>query len=84
MCACGAITHSRASRVSNIVGGFELSHNRLTRLPEEISQLRSLAGLSVAHNTLSNFPTDAGSMKNLLSLNLSHNMLGNINLLVFK
>jgi len=68
------------SEVGNLFGLNSIEHldlgwNRLTTLPEAISQLGSLRTINLAYNHIQNLPDSIGDVKKLKMVNLAYNML---------
>lgn len=49
-----------------------LSHNKLTKLPERICELRHLVNFNVSHNNLNQLPTNFGHLDDLEDLVWKH------------
>lgn len=55
-----------------------LSRNRITKLPENLSNLSSLTGLFLNHNKIQYLPEEIGCLKNLEFLNVTGNELSEL------
>ncbi len=56
---------------------LNVSHNKITSLPEEIGDLTSLNVLNVRHNYIPYFPDSLSKLTLLKALDVSYNMLSN-------
>lgn len=60
------------------LASLDVSHNKLTELPEELSNLHYLQGLYATHNRLNTFPEQILLLPVLIKLDLSANQIGTI------
>lgn len=60
------------------LASLDISHNKLTGLPEELSGLHYLQGLYITHNRLNRFPEQIFLLPVLMKLDLSNNQISEI------
>ncbi|XP_077284137.1 leucine-rich repeat-containing protein 20-like isoform X2 [Arctopsyche grandis] len=57
----------------NLITDLNLSHNQMSRLPDELVSLRALQRLDISHNSFVSLPRPATQAPSLITLNASHN-----------
>ncbi|XP_011500986.1 PREDICTED: leucine-rich repeat protein 1 [Ceratosolen solmsi marchali] len=66
------------SNITKTLRSLNLSCNKLTKIPDEISKLHALLSLNINNNLISSLPEGIGNLKKLKYLNISKNNITNL------